>query len=262
MQNELYRKIPKVDDIISDPSLAKYGKGVLLTECTRVVLQEIRGKIENGATEVPDFGEIVYSVEEEIQKHKKSTFKFVENGTGIVIHTNLGRAPLAEEVISAISNVAEGYSNLEYSIETGARSSRHSHIGSLLSKLINAEAAIAVNNNAAAVLLALSAMVFPGSEIIVSRGELVEIGGSFRIPDVCELSGGKLREVGTTNKTHLNDYINAVNDNTAAILSVHPSNFSMEGFVSKPSVRELAELAKSKGIPLIEDLGSGYLYKI
>ena len=213
-------------------------------------------------TEVPDLAQIILLVENEYGLKKRPSLKKVINGTGVVIHTNLGRVPLADVAINAVCDAARNYSNLEYSLETAERGSRHSHIGLLLAKLTNSEAAIAVNNNAAAVLLALSALVSQGSEIIVSRGELVEIGGSFRIPDVCALCGGKLREVGTTNKTHLRDYENAVNENTAAILSVHPSNFSMEGFVSKPCLGELAELAKSKNITVIEDLGSGCLHKI
>ena len=262
MQNELFRKIPKVDDIILHPSLAKYGGGALLTECTRIVLGNIREQIENGIAEVPSLPEIVRLVDQEMSRHKSPQLRKVINGTGIVIHTNLGRAPLGKEAVHAVGVVSGGYSNLEYNLETASRGSRHSHIEALLAKLTGAEAAIAVNNNAAAVLLALSAVVLPESEIVVSRGELVEIGGSFRIPDVCRLSGGKLREVGTTNKTHLHDFENAINGNTAAILSVHPSNFSMEGFVSKPPAKALGELAARNGIPLIEDLGSGCLFQM
>ena len=262
MNSEILRKIPKVDEIISSPMLKEHKQGLFLTDAVRIVLEEIREKIRAGCIkDVPIMTKIILMVIEEIDKKKCPNLSKVINGTGIIIHTNLGRAPLAEEAIKAIDQAARGYSNLEYNILEGKRGSRHSHINELITKLTTAEAAIAVNNNAAAVLLSLCALSFCGSEIIVSRGEIVEIGGSFRIPDVCALSGSKLIEVGTTNKTHIQDYENAINTQTAAILSVHPSNFSITGFVSKPEVKELAKLAKSKNIPLIEDLGSGCLLR-
>ena len=261
-KSELYRQIPKVDDIIASPLLSECEQGLLLTESARAILDEIREKISSGLIhEMPDLNKIALLTLEKLEDTKRPRLRKVINGTGIIIHTNLGRAPLAEEAAKAVIQTALGYSNLEYSITDGKRGSRHTHIGDLLARLSGAEAAIAVNNNAAAVLLTLSALSFPESEIIVSRGELVEIGGSFRIPDVCALSGSKLIEVGTTNKTHLHDYERAITPQTAAILLVHPSNFSMTGFVSKLKTSELAELAKAHGIPLIEDLGSGCLIK-
>ena len=261
-KSALFRKIPKIDRIISSPLIREFDQGLLLTECARAVLDKIREEISSGQrNEVPDLKSIVLLTIEKLDEVTKPNLRKLINGTGVIIHTNLGRTPLAKEAMQAIDQAASGYSNLEYSLAEGKRGSRHSHIGELLAKLTGAEAAIAVNNNAAAVLLALLAVGVPESEIIVSRGELVEIGGSFRIPDVCALSGSKLVEVGTTNKTHLHDYERAITPHTAAILSVHPSNFSMTGFVSKPSIKELAELAKSHCIPLIEDLGSGCLIR-
>ena len=261
-KSALFRKIPKIDDIITSPLISEQEQGHLLTDCARAVLDEIRKNINSGLIgEVPDFGQIVFLVLKKLDETNRPCLRKVINGTGIIIHTNLGRAPLAKEAIQAISQAALGYSNLEYDLSKGKRGSRHSLLGGLLTKLTGAEAAIIVNNNAAAVLLALSSVSFPESEIIVSRGELVEIGGSFRIPDICALSGSRLKEVGTTNKTHLQDYERAITPQTAAILIVHPSNFSMTGFVSKPKPSALAELACTKGIPLIEDLGSGCLVK-
>ena len=260
-KSTLFKQIPKVDYILSNPLLAAQPQGALLTSCVRTVLNGIRNQIGEGKTvSVPDINEITQNVLDEINKTLSPNLRKVINGTGIIIHTNLGRAPIAAEVAAAAYEISTGYSNLEYDTNEGKRGSRHSHMSKLLTRLTGAEAAIAVNNNAAAVLLALSAISFDGSEIIVSRGELVEIGGSFRVPDVCKLSGSILKEVGTTNKTHLSDYKNAINQNTAAILCVHPSNFYMAGFVSKPPTNELAMLAKENQIPLIEDLGSGCLF--
>ena len=182
----------------------------------------------------------------------------VINATGVIIHTNLGRSLLADEAVAAVTEAARGYSNLEFDLETGERGSRQSHVEELLCRLTGAEAALAVNNNAAAVLLALSSLC-RGREVVVSRGELVEIGGSFRIPAVMEKSGCILREVGATNRTHLADYAEAITEHTAALLKVHTSNYKIIGFTKEVSREELAVLAKEKGLPLIEDMGSGLL---
>ena len=182
----------------------------------------------------------------------------VINATGVIIHTNLGRSLLADEAVAAVAETARNYSNLEFDLLSGERGSRQSHVEDLICRLTGAEAAIAVNNNAAAVLLALDSLG-KGREIIVSRGELVEIGGSFRIPAVIEKSGCTLREVGTTNRTHLADYASAITENTAALLKVHTSNYRIIGFTKEASRQELAVLAKEKDLPLIEDLGSGML---
>src|SRR5262249_36606285 len=182
----------------------------------------------------------------------------VINATGTLLHTNLGRAPLADEAMEAILAIGPGYSNLEYDLEAGTRGSRDSHCESLLKSLLGCEAAVVVNNNAGAVMLVLDEMA-KGGEAIISRGELIEIGGAFRIPDVMEKSGAVLREVGTTNRTRLSDYEAAINERTRVILRVHPSNYRIVGFTEKPELRDLVELAELHRIPLVEDMGSGCL---
>jgi L-seryl-tRNA(Ser) seleniumtransferase len=182
----------------------------------------------------------------------------VINATGVILHTNLGRAPLAPAAVARLAAVAGTYSNLEYDLAAGARGSRQVHASAHLCRLTGAEAAVIVNNNAAAVLLVLAALA-AGREVVVSRGELVEIGGGFRVPDVMTQSGARLREVGTTNRTRVSDYAAAIGDRTAAILRVHPSNFRVEGFAARPSLEELSALGRRFDIPVIEDLGSGYL---
>lgn len=184
--------------------------------------------------------------------------RMVVNGTGTVLHTNLGRAPIAREHMERIAALATGYSNLEYNLEEGRRGERYSHFEKLLCKLTGAEAAMAVNNNAAAVMLILSSLA-KGGEVVVSRGELVEIGGKFRIPDVMEQSGAALVEVGTTNKTHYSDYEEAITEETKALLKVHTSNYRIVGFTDTVGIDELVPLAKEHGLPVIEDLGSGVL---
>ena len=187
-----------------------------------------------------------------------ASLRLVVNATGVIIHTNLGRAPLGAGAAARAAAVAAGYSNLEYDLGSGARGRRDVHAERLLCRLTGAEAAVVVNNNAAATLLALAA-VAAGREVVVSRGELVEIGGGFRVPDVMRQSGAVLREVGTTNRTRAADYAAAVSDRTAAILRIHPSNFRMEGFVERPALAELVAVGRTLGIPVLEDLGSGYL---
>jgi L-seryl-tRNA(Ser) seleniumtransferase len=189
---------------------------------------------------------------------RRGSLRRVINATGVVLHTNLGRAPLAPEAIAAAAEVAGGYSNLELRLEEGERGSRNDHIEGLVGDLTGAEAAIAVNNNAAAVLLALTAIA-AGGEVVISRGQLVEIGGSFRIPEIMELSGAVLIEVGTTNRTRLADYASAIGSRTAALMTVHQSNFRTVGFVESVPPADLARLAAERGIPLIDDLGSGAL---
>jgi len=182
----------------------------------------------------------------------------VINATGVIVHTNLGRAPLSAAAVARVLDVASGYSNLEYDLEAGARGRRDVHAERLICRLTGAEAACVVNNNAAATLLTLAALA-AGREVLVSRGELVEIGGGFRVPDVMAQSGAMLREVGTTNRTRVADYAAAINDRTALILRVHPSNFRIEGFTERPSVEDLAALGRRFGIPVVDDLGSGCL---
>ena len=187
-----------------------------------------------------------------------SSLRHVINASGVVIHTNLGRSLIAPEAAKAMSDIAAHYSNLEYDLKAGARGQRNSHIEELLCMLTDAEASLIVNNNAGAVMLALSALA-KSREVIVSRGELVEIGGSFRIPDIMELSGAKLVEVGTTNRTHLHDYERAITENTSMLLKVHPSNFRIEGFTASPERKELARLAHEHGLIFMEDAGSGLM---
>lgn len=187
-----------------------------------------------------------------------SSLRHVINASGVVIHTNLGRSLIAPEAVKAMSEIASHYSNLEYDLKAGARGQRNSHVEELLCALTGAEASLVVNNNAGAVMLALSALA-KGREVIVSRGELVEIGGSFRIPDIMELSGAKLVEVGTTNRTHLYDYERAITENTSMLMKIHPSNFRIEGFTASPERKELARIAHERGLIFMEDAGSGLM---
>ncbi|MCL2528587.1 MAG: L-seryl-tRNA(Sec) selenium transferase [Defluviitaleaceae bacterium] len=263
-KNILLRQIPKVDEILAHPLLSQIPPGALLTNAVRCVLDEIRGCIHHGSIDNPPNCEIVaQDVASHYYQSIKPNLQRVINGTGIILHTNLGRAPLANEALAAIQENARDYSNLEYDIPKGKRSSRYAHIEDLLAQLTGAEAAMVVNNNAAAILLALSAVAH-NKDVIVSRGELVEIGGSFRVPDVLEQSGCRLVEVGTTNKTHGYDYENAISKDsgiTGALLRVHTSNFIMSGFVAKPTLEELSAIAVKYAVPLIEDLGSGCIIR-
>ena len=193
-----------------------------------------------------------------LERARRPSLVPVVNATGVVVHTNLGRAPLAFEALEAIDSVGSGYSNLEYELEEGKRGGRMAHIEALLCELTGAESAFAVNNNAAAVLLALAALA-RGREVVISRGQLVEIGGSFRIPEILEQSGARLVEVGTTNRTRIADYEDAIGPETAALMRVHASNFRTVGFTEEVGVRALCELGRRHGIPVLDDLGSGLL---
>jgi len=271
--NALLRKIPKVDEVLA--GLGDFSASPVLTDAVRVVLDELRGGIQGGdVVEIPEVEALAREALRRFESARVPNLKRVVNGTGIILHTNLGRAPLAAEALGAIAEVSRDYSNLEYDIDEGKRSSRYVHVEKLLTQLTGAEAAMVVNNNAAAVMLTLAGVKTSRkvrcphpptylNQVLVSRGELVEIGGSFRIPDVMQQSGCKLVEVGTTNKTHLTDYERAIHpEKTAALLRVHTSNFAIIGFTAKPSLEELAELAHAHDIPLIEDLGSGCLLPI
>jgi len=205
--------------------------------------------------------ELAGAAAERLARLARPSLRRVINATGVVLHTNLGRAPLAPAAVARVSEVAAGYSNLEYDLESGDRGSRGAHVESLLCELSGAEAALAVNNNAAAVMLALAALA-GGGEVLVSRGELVEIGGSFRIPDILAHSGATLVEVGTTNRTRLADYAEAIGERTTAILRVHRSNFRIVGFTEQPGAGELAALARERGIAMVDDLGSGALGEV
>jgi L-seryl-tRNA(Ser) seleniumtransferase len=269
-QSELLRQIPSVDEMLAQPRLAALAQRVdrnLVVEITRTVLGDLRARIA-GETATAILAEIsalatdpaslearITSLVERILAH---SLQPVINATGVILHTNLGRAPLPENVVEEFRWAATQYSNLEYDLEAGARGKRDVHTAEMLTRLTGAEAAIVVNNCAAAVLATLAALA-RGGEVIVSRGELIEIGDGFRIPEIMEQSGAILREVGTTNRTRLADYENVLNEKTRLLLRVHPSNFKVTGFTDKPSLEELVALSQRSGIPLVEDLGSGCL---
>jgi L-seryl-tRNA(Ser) seleniumtransferase len=229
---------------------------------TRDVLQSLRARIASGhsATFPSDA-----ALEEEITRAARARAEFslreVINASGVILHTNLGRAPLAHECIEQLVHVATRYSNLEYNLELGERGERDSHTDRLFGQLLGAERTLVVNNNAAAVFLALNSLA-EGGEVIVSRGELIEIGGSFRIPDICAKSGALLHEVGTTNRTRIADYAAAVNERTRLLMRVHPSNFRIVGFTERPRLEEVVELARQRSLMVLEDLGSGCLVDI
>lgn len=257
---ERLRELPGVDTLLASPEAAAWLDAwprPVVADAIRDVLAQVREQVLGGAP-VPDRGALLEAIGRRLGRDRNRTLQPVINATGVVLHTNLGRAPLSPRAIDAVARVAGGYSNLEYDLDAGRRGSRHVYCEALLCRLTGAEAAFVVNNNAAAVLLVLSALC-RGREVIISRGELVEIGGSFRIPEVMEQSGCVLREVGTTNRTHLHDYERAITDQTAAILKVHTSNYRMEGFVKSVPAAELAALCRERGLLLIEDLGSGVL---
>src|SRR5229473_6540335 len=263
-QAELLRQIPSVDELLAQPRLAALSKRVnrnLVVEVARTVLAELRARIA-GDSNWTALGLSAASIEvlisTEVERILSRSLQPVINATGVILHTNLGRAPLPETVVDEFRRSATQYSNLEYDLEAGARGKRDVHAAELLTRLTGAEAAIVVNNCAAAVLVTLAALA-RGGEVIVSRGELIEIGDGFRIPEIMEQSGAILREVGTTNRTHVGDYENAINEKTRALLRVHPSNFKVTGFTDKPSLEELVALSQRSGLPLVEDLGSGCL---
>ena len=257
----LLRQIPKVDELLCRERfqrLLQCFPRPALMECIRAVLQTLRTEILQGVrAEIPDTVCLSEMTEEELRRRARPSLRRVINATGVVLHTNLGRAKLCRQAARAVEEVADGYSTLEYNVDAGCRGSRYDHVEPLLCKLTGAESAMVVNNNAAAVLLTLSAMV-RGKEAVVSRGELVEIGGSFRVPDIMEQSGGVLREVGTTNKTHLRDYASAIEEGrTGALLKVHTSNYKILGFTQSVPLPELVKLGEEHGVPVIYDVGSG-----
>jgi L-seryl-tRNA(Ser) seleniumtransferase len=233
------------------------GRPIVL-EATREVLEAWRRRIASGDERSLAAEDLESEISERVKSRLAPSLRPVINATGVVLHTNLGRAPLADAAVEALKQVAGRYSNLEYDLEGGERGKRDAHTDRLVANLVGAEAALVVNNNAAAVFLALNALA-DGGEVVVSRGELIEIGGSFRIPDICAKSGATLHEVGTTNRTRLADYASAVNERTRVLLRVHPSNFRMIGFTERPELAELAELAHRHNLLLMEDLGSGCL---
>jgi L-seryl-tRNA(Ser) seleniumtransferase len=283
---ELYRLLPSVDDVLRDAEqrqvAAKFGHAAAL-EASRALLDDLRSRIASGDATEEEIAAAVKDAPAEIERRLRDAMAYslrpVINATGVILHTNLGRAPLSREALQHVVEVSQGYSNLEMDLASGARGERDVHVSRLFAKLLNNPtpptdggvghpgtassqvATIVVNNNAAAVLLSLNALA-EGGEVIVSRGELVEIGGSFRIPDVMAKSGAVLREVGTTNRTRVGDYEQAINERTKLLLRVHRSNFEITGFTEQPTLEELSALARRKEIPLMEDLGSGDIFDL
>lgn len=263
-KNVFFRNIPKVDVLIEVErikNLIENNDRELVIDIIREKTDELREFISSSDSESEILEKTNNLVNDIVAKFNKTTalnMRKVINGTGTILHTNLGRAVISEKIADRLKEIVTGYSNLEYDIEKGERGERYSHFEDIVCRITGAEAAMAVNNNAAAVMLILSTMA-KNKEVIVSRGELVEIGGSFRVPDVMSQSGSSLVEIGTTNKTHLRDYENAITEETAALLKVHTSNYKIVGFTESVSVKELSVLSKKHNIPLIEDIGSGVL---
>jgi L-seryl-tRNA(Ser) seleniumtransferase len=247
------RDLPSVDELLRAEAFADVPRP-LAVAAARAALAHAREEIRAGA----DPGDLVARALAELEEGRQPRLRRVLNATGVILHTNLGRAPLAAAALEHVAEVGRGYSTLEYDLAGGARGSRQDHCAALLRRLTGAEAALVVNNNAAAVLLALAALA-EGREVVVSRGELLEIGDGFRIPDVLARSGARLVEVGTTNRTRVADYEHAIGDESGAILRVHQSNFRVIGFTERPRLRDLARLAERCGLPVIDDLGSGAL---
>ena len=258
-QNQL-RLLPSIDELLQSSGgaglIAQYSRGMTL-RAIRAALAQARLDIFNGST-CPSSEQLLASAEQTLQQVMQPHLRSVINATGVIINTNLGRSPLSQEALQAVQQVAGGYSNLEYDVEAGKRGSRHTHVTALLRELTGAEAALVTNNNAAAVLLALSTLAM-GREVIISRGQLVEIGGGFRVPDVMRQSGCLLVEVGTTNRTRVSDYEAALSERSAVLLTVHPSNFVISGFTESTPVAALAELAHRHNLLVMDDLGSGCL---
>ena len=254
------RLLPSIDELlhanVGQQLIERYSRAVTV-QTLRGIIAQVRKDIRQGAA-CPAATDILAMAEQRLRQEQLPHLRPVINATGVIINTNLGRAPLSAEALQAVQRVASGYSNLEYALEAGERGSRHTHVTELLCELTGAEAALVTNNNAAAVLLALSTVAM-GREVVISRGQLVEIGGGFRVPDVMRQSGCQLVEVGTTNRTRIADYEAALSERTALLLSVHPSNFLITGFTESTPVSALAELAQQHKLVVMNDLGSGCL---
>jgi L-seryl-tRNA(Ser) seleniumtransferase len=270
-KTELFRKLPSVDELLNSPELREHAMRAqkLAADAARVSVDRLRREIADGKLEAHEVDVLVRELPleavREVERTTRPTLRRVINATGVILHTNLGRAPLSEQAIAHLREVATRYSNLEFDVEKGERGKRDVHVDAIFRQLFRDEGAdistIVVNNNAAAVLLALNALA-EGAEVIVSRGELVEIGGSFRIPDVMSKSGATLREVGTTNRTRIQDYERAIGERTKLLLRVHRSNFEIVGFTEQPSLEELVALGRKHNVPVMEDLGSGALFDL
>jgi L-seryl-tRNA(Ser) seleniumtransferase len=266
-RSDLFRALPSVDELLRTAGLASLAAihgAVAVTDAARSVLGRLRDEIASGSLDEHGLrlalGGLPNAIEGHLRQSLAYSLRAVINATGVILHTNLGRAPLAPAALDHIREIGSGYSNLEFDVEAGERGKRDVHVDRLFRKVLGDDriSTIVVNNNAAAVLLALNTLADAG-EVIVSRGELVEVGGSFRIPDVMAKSGAILREVGTTNRTRIGDYESAIHERTRLLLRVHRSNFEISGFTEQPSTAELVNLAQTRGLPLVEDLGSGAL---
>lgn len=263
MPTNLFRNLPSVNELLDSPPLkgmvAKVSHHVVVTR-VRSFLDDLRSELQSAAAEVklPDVRELAERIAARISESEKPLLRPVINATGVMLHTGLGRAPLAETAIAEMAAVAQDYASVELDLTSGRRSQRVLAVEGLLTEATGAEAAAVVNNNAAATMLALAALA-AGREVIVSRGQLIEIGGSYRLPEVMSVSGAVLREVGTTNKTRLDDYERAIGERTAALLLVHPSNYVVSGFVKSVPLAELVRLGRARGLPVIHDVGSGAL---
>lgn len=262
---ELLRQIPKIDRVLLDPGIerlaAQYGRS-LVVDAIRRSTEQLRAQVLSGADGLPAHADLLAAVREDvlqrIDQASRRTLRRAINATGVVLHTGLGRAVLSPAAAEAVSEAARSHSLLEVDPESGERGSRLAHVAGLVRELTGAEDALVVNNNAAAVFLAIAALA-AGREVVIARGQLVEIGGAFRIPDVIRAAGARLVEVGTTNKVRLSDYAAAITPETALLLRVHPSNFRIVGFTEEPELAELAALGRERGIPVMDDLGSGAL---
>jgi L-seryl-tRNA(Ser) seleniumtransferase len=265
MANQLLRSLPSIERLLERPLASKLSARMSrerVRDLLREIIDEMRAEVAGDRWSEASGERLMEEVERRLESRAyesaQPSLRRVINATGVIVHTNLGRAPLARAALEAVSEAAAHYSNLEYDLARGERGHRETHCQELLARLAGSEAAVVANNNAAAVLLVLNTLA-EGGEVIVSRGELIEIGGSFRIPDVMEKSGATLREIGTTNRTRISDYEQAINERTKLILRVHPSNYRIIGFTERPSVHQVADLAHRAGIPSFEDLGSGCL---
>ena len=261
LRDQKLRSLPAVHRLLDHPvcrELVEEYSHTLIAKAAGDAVAEARAAIVAGQDEDVSLDRLAERVSFWVKRLFEFHYRPVINATGVVLHTNLGRAPLAEAAVQAIERTARGYTNLELDLETGERGSRYAHVERLICELTGAEAALVVNNNAAAVLLILGEMA-KGKEVIISRGQMVEIGGSFRVSEVMRASGAHLVEVGTTNKTHAYDYERAITENTGLILRVHTSNFRVVGFTHQPELQEVVALAHQQGVPVFEDLGSGSL---
>jgi L-seryl-tRNA(Ser) seleniumtransferase len=274
-KSDLFRRLPSVDELLRAPEMSRIVSeegSTAVAGATRAVLSRLRAEISAGGMNSTSIDlalqGLPQAIEHQLHRELSCSLRPLINATGVILHTNLGRAPLGAAAMLHVQKIAGVYSNLEFEVATGERGKRDVHVERLFQKLLSGEtdgarsvSTVVVNNNAAAVLLALNTLA-EGGEVIVSRGELVEIGGSFRIPDVMSKSGATLREIGTTNRTRISDYENAINDRTRLLLRVHRSNFEITGFTEQPALEDLVKLAQNRGLPLMEDLGSGALFDL